>query len=206
MIDKKEQILLAAQELFAENGFSGTTTRMLAAKAGVNLGMLTYYFGTKWQIFQALIEKRNKDFGAIIQDALHEGEDEFEVLDKMIDAFFDYFMSNASFQRCLYREMSLCKDSPEMEFAVQHIVRNRQRIADFIQKGIENGKFRQVDVYLTISAFTGLIFHTLHAESFALKMMNENPKTDSIFSEKIQTRLKVFIKDYLRSQLSISRR
>lgn len=201
--DKKEQILAAAEILFAENGFSGTTTRMLAAKAEVNLGMLTYYFGTKEQIFEALVERRVSSFGAIMQDAILEGENEFEVLDKIVDAYFSFFLSRPGFHRCLYREMSLSKDSPVVEMATQHIIRNRQKVAEFIEKGIINGKFREVDVYLTISTFTGLLFHTIHAETFALKMMNENAEIDSIFSEKIQTRLKVFIKDFLRNHLSV---
>lgn len=199
--DKREQILDAAEVLFAENGFSGTTTRMLAAKAEVNLGMLTYYFGTKEQIFEALVERRVNSFGTIVRDTISENEDEFETLEKMVDAYFAFFIAKHNFQKCLYREMSLTKDSPMVEFAVQHIIRNRQKIADFMEAGIAKGIFRKVDVYLTISTFTGLLFHTIHAENFALKMMNEDPSENSIFSEKIQTRLKVFIKDFLKTHL-----
>lgn len=195
--DKREQILDAAEILFAENGFSGTTTRMLAAKAEVNLGMLTYYFGTKEQIFEALVERRVNSFGTIVREAILENEGEFEVLDKMVDAYFTFFTSKHAFQKCLYREMSLTKDSPMVEFAVQHIIRNRQKLAEFMEACIAKGIFRKVDVYLTISTFTGLLFHTIYAEDFALKMMNEDPKETSIFSEKIQNRLKIFIKDFL---------
>jgi TetR/AcrR family transcriptional regulator len=199
--DKKEQILAAAEVLFAENGFSGTTTRMLAAKAGVNLGMLTYYFGTKEQIFEALVEKRITGFASVVQEAILEGKDEFEALDNMIDAYFNYFSHRPTFHRCLYREMSLAKESSVMEFAIQNIMKNRQKLADFIEKGIEKGKFRKVDVYLTISTFTSLLFHTIQTENFAMRMMNENPETDSIRSERIQTRLKTFIKDFLHRHL-----
>lgn len=199
--DKKEQILAAAEVLFAEKGFSGTTTRMLASKAGVNLGMLTYYFGTKEQIFEALVEKRISGFSSVVQEAILEGKDEFEALDNMIDAYFNYFANRPTFHRCLYREMSLSKESSVMEFAIQNIMKNRQKLADFIEKGIENKKFRKVDVYLTISTFTSLLFHTIHAEDFAMRMINENPETDSIRSRRIQTRLKTFIKDFLHRHL-----
>ena len=38
--DTRERILRAALEAFAEKGFDGATTREIAARAGVNLGLL----------------------------------------------------------------------------------------------------------------------------------------------------------------------
>src|ERR1700741_4380073 len=56
--DKREIILLKAEELFSKHGFKGTSTRLLASAAKVNLGMLTYYFGTKDKILRALIDRK----------------------------------------------------------------------------------------------------------------------------------------------------
>ena len=53
---KREQILEVAEELIAENGFSGTSVRALAAKAGINVAMISYYFGSKEKLFEALVE------------------------------------------------------------------------------------------------------------------------------------------------------
>ena len=39
--DTRERILAAALETFSDQGFDGTTTRDLAARAGVNLGLIT---------------------------------------------------------------------------------------------------------------------------------------------------------------------
>ncbi|MES1161400.1 MAG: TetR family transcriptional regulator, partial [Bacteroidota bacterium] len=47
MSDKREHILIVAEELFGENGFDGTSVRDIAHKAGVNLAMISYYFGSK---------------------------------------------------------------------------------------------------------------------------------------------------------------
>lgn len=40
-------IVRAAQELFLERGYKSVTMREIAARAGVNLGLLPYYFSTK---------------------------------------------------------------------------------------------------------------------------------------------------------------
>lgn len=41
------KILHAAQQLFLEKGFQATTTRDIASKAGVTLGLIPYYYKTK---------------------------------------------------------------------------------------------------------------------------------------------------------------
>ncbi|MBP9993130.1 MAG: helix-turn-helix transcriptional regulator, partial [Bacteroidales bacterium] len=49
--NKETEILKAAEELFAEKGFIGATTTLIASKAGVTHAMLHYYFRTKEHIF-----------------------------------------------------------------------------------------------------------------------------------------------------------
>jgi len=49
--DTRMQLLLAAGELFAEHGFDGVSTRMIAEKAGVNLGGIHYHFGSKETLY-----------------------------------------------------------------------------------------------------------------------------------------------------------
>ncbi|HVZ24671.1 MAG TPA: TetR family transcriptional regulator, partial [Sediminibacterium sp.] len=66
--DKKEQIIRAAIELFAEKGFEGSSIRELAARADVNLAMVNYYFGTKENLFLAIVEYK----AAFMRDKLDE--------------------------------------------------------------------------------------------------------------------------------------
>lgn len=54
--DAKERLIAAALEVFAQSGFDAATTRMIAAKADVNLAAIPYYFGTKEKLYHAAIE------------------------------------------------------------------------------------------------------------------------------------------------------
>lgn len=47
----KEKMLRAALDVFGEYGFEGATTRMLATRAGMNLGAIPYYFGSKEDLY-----------------------------------------------------------------------------------------------------------------------------------------------------------
>jgi TetR/AcrR family transcriptional regulator len=51
-----EQILAAAENVFAEHGFEGATMAQLAAAAGLPKANLHYYFGTKERLYRAVLE------------------------------------------------------------------------------------------------------------------------------------------------------
>lgn len=53
--DAKEKLLAAGTKLFAEKGFAGISIRQLADAAGVNSAMISYYFGGKEGLYEAVI-------------------------------------------------------------------------------------------------------------------------------------------------------
>jgi len=57
-----DRILQAASDLFTTQGFHGTSTREIAAKAGVSLGNIYNYFGNKEELFVSLLEAREKEY------------------------------------------------------------------------------------------------------------------------------------------------
>jgi len=61
----KAKILGIARKLFGQYGFQGTTTRMIAKEAGIDISTLHYHWGDKGDLFEAVIhdlnfETRNK--------------------------------------------------------------------------------------------------------------------------------------------------
>jgi AcrR family transcriptional regulator len=54
----RERILDAAEALFAEGGYDGASMRDVALGAGVKLAVITYHFGLKDQLFEAVVERR----------------------------------------------------------------------------------------------------------------------------------------------------
>ncbi len=54
----KERILDAAEALFMEHGFEATSLRSITAAADVNLAAVNYHFGSKEELFQAVLTRR----------------------------------------------------------------------------------------------------------------------------------------------------
>jgi AcrR family transcriptional regulator len=62
-LDTSDRLLDAAEGLFLEHGYDGTSSRMITAAAGANLAAVNYHFGDKAGLFQAMLSRR--------LDALH---------------------------------------------------------------------------------------------------------------------------------------
>ena len=57
-LSTEEKIIAAARKLFTQKGFSATKTRDIAEEAGINLALLNYYFRSKQNLFQIIIEEK----------------------------------------------------------------------------------------------------------------------------------------------------
>jgi AcrR family transcriptional regulator len=64
----KELILNTAERLFAEKGLDATSVRDITGAARVNLGAITYHFGTKQNLIAAMF---NRHFGPFVQRTLN---------------------------------------------------------------------------------------------------------------------------------------
>jgi len=56
--ETRTRILDAAEELFMQHGFEGTSMRPLTTKAGVNLAAVNYHFGSKHALIEAVFRRR----------------------------------------------------------------------------------------------------------------------------------------------------
>jgi AcrR family transcriptional regulator len=84
----KERIVDAAEMLFAQQGYEGTTTRAIAMKADVPLGLMSYYFGTKSDLYSEVIMRRSAEHAADIAASLKAVAERGDyTIAELIDAF-----------------------------------------------------------------------------------------------------------------------
>ncbi len=65
---KRLRIVAAAARCFARKGFGQTRTADICAEAGTSSGNLFHYFGSKQDIFAAVVEQDGVDTGAVFAD------------------------------------------------------------------------------------------------------------------------------------------
>ena len=65
----KERILGAAEELFAQHGFAGTSLRQVTSRADVNIAAVNYHFGSKEnlvnEVFRRRMDEMNRALAAL---------------------------------------------------------------------------------------------------------------------------------------------
>jgi AcrR family transcriptional regulator len=205
LIDKKEHLLDAAEELFAEHGYEGTSTRMLAKKAGVNVAMVSYYFGSKEKLFEALVESR----AGVLREKLLELHDHnispLKKIELLIDYYVDKIFCNRRFHLILHREITLQQRS-ELNDSIHNILlKNRKEVAKIIKDGQKKKAFKEVDVELTISSIIGTISHVVHSSSLSNKIIStENNKTKTK-EDLIKNRLKNHLKEMIKTHLLVTK-
>lgn len=86
--ETREQIILVARQLFMERGQDGLNMRDLAEKAGVNKGLLHYYFKTKESIFREVFQyQAGRLYGQVLD--IVEGDHPFErKVELMVERYF----------------------------------------------------------------------------------------------------------------------
>ena len=87
-IDARKRLLLTALKLFAEKGFSQTSTREIALAANANIGAISYYFGDKAGLYRAVF---TEPIGSSKDDIPLYDQPHF-TLRESLEGFFDSFL------------------------------------------------------------------------------------------------------------------
>ena len=61
----KDRILGAAEELFAQHGFAGTSLRQVTSRADVNIAAVNYHFGSKENMVNEVFRRRMDDMTSL---------------------------------------------------------------------------------------------------------------------------------------------
>ncbi len=101
----QERILQEALPLFAEHGFSGTSTRMIANAADVNVATLAYYFGDKQGLYIAAMDRMYEDLSAAADGALTLKGSPGETIDALVDVAWAFVKEHETHIRLLMRHV-----------------------------------------------------------------------------------------------------
>jgi len=201
--EKQIQILEAAENLFAQKGFDGTSVRDIAEEAGVNLAMISYYFGSKEKLFEAMFAYRAGAYRLQIENILQKKElGPMERINLLADQYIDKFTRQQCFHRVMVREQMAEKN----EFITQQInelkTRNQAMIRELIAEGQEKGVFRNdIDIPLMMATLTGTISQLVTTQHFYKKVRGLEAMPDAAFQDHIREVLRPHLKRILKAIL-----
>jgi TetR/AcrR family transcriptional regulator len=159
--DRPGELLEAALDLFVEKGFAATRSEEVAIRAGVSKGTLFLYFPSKEELFKAVVmENVARPVAEGITEAENFAGNSGELLTwMMLEWWRRYGATKASGISKLM--MSEAGNFPELaEFFRNKVIQPAHSLVRFVlQRGIDRGEFRAIDVDNAIySVMAPLIF------------------------------------------------
>jgi AcrR family transcriptional regulator len=194
--DKQVQIIETAEKLFADNGFDGTSVRDIAEEAGVNVAMISYYFGSKEKLLHALFIYRAEGTTQVLEGMLQNKElDPLQKVNVMIDYFIDKFHNQHCFHKIMMREQVANQKNATSEMIQDFKKRNQQLVKQLIQEGQKSGDFnKNIDVPILMATLIGTVSNLVTTQHFYREINNLQNMPDEQFQKLIRKKLSTHLK------------
>ena len=156
---RRQDILAAAERLFSQKGFKGTTTKALAAKAGVHEAILFRYFKNKRALYRATVElklARNRPAALQQMEEAAENRDDRRFFEALAIGLLTRFEEDPSIPRLILHSALDGHEPPKL--AAERQLRVEQPTLDYISKRIRDGTFRRIDPQHGVYAFGAMLF------------------------------------------------
>ncbi|MEQ8540706.1 MAG: TetR/AcrR family transcriptional regulator [Coleofasciculus sp. D1-CHI-01] len=152
--ETKQRILDAAQRLFASRGYNGTTTRDLAAKAGVAEGTLFRHFENKKAI---LVEVATQGWVELLTDLLTELSEmgSYKAVAQVMRRRMLRMHENADMMRVCFMEAQF---HPDLRDRIQsEVIAKMSDVAEaFFETAMERGIYRRTNPKVVARVFLGM--------------------------------------------------
>ncbi len=193
--EKQVQIMEAAETLFAEKGFNGTSVRDISEKAGVNLAMISYYFGSKDKLFEALFKYRVEATKVKIETIIGRADlSAIEKVNLLIDSYIEKIMGQQCFHRVLVREQVL-NNTITSKWILDMKKRNQELIGKLIHEGQKKGEFRKnIDIPMMMTTMIGTAHNLVTQKHYYKELNNLQDLSEEEFEKLIRKKLSNHLK------------
>ena len=195
--DKKKHILITAEKLFAVKGYEAATVRDIADEAGVNLAMISYYFGSKEKMMESLFQERMISTKLRVEQLLSDNTiNPFEKVEILLDEYIKKVLENQSFYKILLCEQ-IMKKSPEIIKLLKQLkLGYAAMFSEIIKEGQKKKLFKKnIDVVLALTTMTGTVTQIMISKDYYTEFNN----IQSANEEELKTLLHTKLFDHLKN-------
>jgi len=191
----EQRILEAAEEVFQEKGYDGARMQEIAEHAGINKGLLHYYFQTKDKLFEAIFSVAlNRMISRIL--AILELEVPLEAkIDMIVDQYMALLLKNPSLPRFVLNGLNKNPD----QFIARHFKKDVKTAFDnfciAVEKEADKGRIRPIDGrHLFMNMISMIIFPFIGRPLIQVVFGADNAEFKALMAER-KDLIKKFIKD-----------
>lgn len=136
----RKALLDAARHIFARNGFDGASVRMITTEADVNLGAITYHFGSKRGLYDAVLESGLRPLLGRVRAAAEQPGPAIDRMIAVVEAYFGHLAEHSELPYLLLQEVAAGREPPPVVLEIIGEVKNT--IAGLHGQGVADGSVR----------------------------------------------------------------
>jgi len=185
-----------AEALFAEKGFNGTSVREIADKAEINIAMISYYFGSKEKLLEAIFDYRGKISKLAIEKIIEKaGIKSIDKIYLLIDNYIVKILEQQNFYKIMSREQVINSAGPIANLILKMKKNNQEAIARLIEEGQKKKEFKKnVDINLMMTTIVGTANHLITTKHYYRQLSKQHKMSDAMFNQSIQEQLSKHLK------------
>ena len=159
--ERRQQILRIAMRLFSQRGFRGTTTKEIAAAAGVSEAMVFRHFATKEELYCAILDHKacagGLDPCQLLADAIARKDDR-AVFEGLARGMMQHHEQDTDFMRLL-THAALEEHRLVELFFERNVSQMYELLGGYIRERQRDGALKQLEPAVIVRAFLGMIIH-----------------------------------------------
>jgi AcrR family transcriptional regulator len=163
---RREEVLDAATELFAEQGYADADTQQLAERLGVGKGTLYRCFPSKKALFLAAVDRVMRRQRERLDERVAGIDDPLERVAEAVKAFLEFFAEHPRYVELLILERALFKDRKTPTY-YEHRERNVKTWQELYSRLIADGRVREMPVERITGVISDLLYGTIFNNYFA---------------------------------------
>ena len=198
--EKQICILHVAEKLFAEKGFDGTSIRDISKAAKINIAMVSYYFGSKDKMLEALVLFRTDGLSMQIENLVKETVSPLEKINRLVHLYLTRINENKDIYKIIHFEMSTKKRVMTFDSFSEVKKRNSAYMKQIISEGQIRGIFNsEVNVDLLVPTILGTFFYFQMNRPYYEEILNLD--SDEAFENYVKNDLTKHIQQTIKALL-----
>ena len=201
--EKQLQIIDTAQRLFSLKGFDGTSVRDIAEEAGVNVAMISYYFGSKEKLLEAIFEIKIGRVQMRVEELLKDNSiSTIQKINTLVDEHIEKMMDSQQFYKIMISEQINNTNTAIIQKIKQLKVRNAELITELVKEGQKKGDFKKkIDVVLMLNTMIGTVWQSMLSKEHFREFTNSQNLTDEEYENQLKKKLSIHIKTLFKTIL-----
>ena len=171
-----KEILNAAVQLFADHGYAGTDTQLLADRLQVGKGTLYRYFPSKRALFLAAVDRVMRQLLERVNASIADITDPLEQVAIAIRTYLAFFAEQPEYVELLIQERALFKDRKKTTY-FQYREANAERWLNLYRGLIASGRLRHVPVDRIRENISNLVYGTMFTNYFTGQRRSSEAQT-----------------------------